>query len=253
MRIDWWTLALQTINVLILIWILARFFFRPIINIVAKRQEEAKKLLTDAALARQEAADVRSEAVRARAEVAAERERLLAEARNAARVEKQNLLEQSSREIVKLNSEAKAAIAREQAAAEQAIIDHATEISIEIARRLLARFPHRDILHAFVDEICREVHGLSSEVRDNLTSAAATGHPIEVVTATPLSGEETQQVAEALKEAFGLELSLAFHSDPAILAGIELHGQDAVIRNSWRADLERIRKELNRDQHASGS
>ena len=253
MRIDWWTLALQTLNVLILIWILARFFFRPIINIVAKRQEEAKKLLTDAALARQEAADVRSEAVRARAEVAAERERLLAEARNAARVEKQNLLDHSSKEIVKLNSEAKAAIVREQAGAEQAIIDHATEVSIEIARRLLARFPHRDILRAFVDQICREVHGLSSEVRDNLTSPAATGHPIEVVTATPLSGEETQQVADALKEAFGLELSLAFHSDPAILAGIELHGHDAVIRNSWRADLERIRKELNRDRHASGS
>jgi F-type H+-transporting ATPase subunit b len=185
--------------------------------------------------------------------VAAERERLLAEARNAAQVEKQNLLDQSSKEIVKLNSEAKAAIAREQAAAEQAIVDHATEISIEIARRLLARFPHRDTLHAFVDQICREAHGLSSVVRDNLTSAAATGHPIEVVTATPLSGEETRQVAEALKKAFGLELSLAFHTDPAILAGIELHGHDAVIRNSWRADLERIRKELNRDRHASGS
>ena len=253
MRLDWWTLALQTINVLILIWILSRFFFRPIMDIVAKRQEDTKKMLADAALARREAADVRGEAVKACAELAAERERLLAEARNAARVEKQNLLDHSSKEIVKLNSEAKAAIAREQGAAEQAIIDHATEISIEIARRLLARFPHRDILRAFVDQICREVHALPSEVRDNLISAAATAHPIEVVTATPVSGEEMRQVADALKEAFGLELSLAFRSDPAILAGIELHGQDAVIRNSWRADLERIRKELNRDQHASSS
>ena len=253
MRIDWSTLALQTINVLILIWILARFFFRPIMDIVAKRQEETKKMLADAALARREAADVRSEAVKARADLAAERESLLAEARNAAQVEKQNLLEQSSKEIVKLNSEAKAAISREQAAAEQAIVDHATEISIEIARRLLTRFPHRNILGAFVDQICHEVHGLSSEVRDNLISAAASGHPIEVVTATPLSGEETQQVAEALKKTFGFELSLVFHSDPAILAGIELRGQDAVILNSWRADLERIRKELNRDQHASSS
>jgi F-type H+-transporting ATPase subunit b len=253
MRIDWWTLALQTLNVLILIWILARFFFRPIMDIVAKREEQTKKTLADAALARREAAHVRSEAVKARSEVAAERERLLAEARNAARLEQQNLLDQSSKEIVKLNSEAKAAIAKEQAVAEQAIVDHATEISIEIARRLLARFPHRDVLHAFLDQICRDMDGLSSEVRDNLLSAAATGHPIEVVTATPLSGEEAQQVGEALKGAFGLELSLAFHSDPAILAGIELHGQDALIRNSWRADLERIRKELNRDQHASSS
>ena len=57
MHIDWWTLALQTVNVLVLIWLLARFFFRPVVDIVAKRQEEANKLLADAAAARQEAAD----------------------------------------------------------------------------------------------------------------------------------------------------------------------------------------------------
>ena len=81
MRIDWWTLALQTVNVLVLIWLLARFFFRPVMDIVVKRQEEAKKLLADAARTRQEATDLRADADRARAQIAAERERLIAEAR----------------------------------------------------------------------------------------------------------------------------------------------------------------------------
>ena len=48
MHIDWWTLAFQTVNVLVLIWILARFFFRPVVDIVAKRQEEANKVLAEA-------------------------------------------------------------------------------------------------------------------------------------------------------------------------------------------------------------
>ena len=34
MRIDWWTLVLQTVNVLILVGILARFLFRPVIAIM---------------------------------------------------------------------------------------------------------------------------------------------------------------------------------------------------------------------------
>ena len=56
MPIDWWTLALQTVNVLILVWLLARFFCRPVAAmIVAKRQEQASKLLADAVAARQEA------------------------------------------------------------------------------------------------------------------------------------------------------------------------------------------------------
>jgi F-type H+-transporting ATPase subunit b len=38
MHIDWWTLALQTVNALVLIWILTRFFFHPVMNIIAKRQ-----------------------------------------------------------------------------------------------------------------------------------------------------------------------------------------------------------------------
>ncbi len=54
MHIDWWTLALQTVNVLILIWILGRFFFRPVADIVAKRQEETASCLADADAARKE-------------------------------------------------------------------------------------------------------------------------------------------------------------------------------------------------------
>ena len=253
MRIDWWTLALQTVNVLVLIWLLARFFFRPVMDIVIKRQQEANKLLTDAANARQEASDVRADADKARAKIAAKRERLIAEARNAAQTEKQNLLAQSSQEIAKRHGEAEAAIARDRAAAEVAIIDRASDLSVGIAQRLLARFPHQDILYAFIDEICREVRALSPEARESLASAAATGHPIEIVTATPLSGEQTQHVRGALKEAFGVELPFAFRSDLAIISGIELNGHNAIIRNSWRADLDRIRQELSRDQHARQS
>ena len=43
MTIDWWTLGLQTINVLILIWILARFLFRPVAKIIAAERAAAQQ------------------------------------------------------------------------------------------------------------------------------------------------------------------------------------------------------------------
>ena len=48
----------------------------------------------------------------------------------------------------------------------------------------------------------------------------------------------------ALNEAVRRELPVAFRSDPALIAGIELHGRNTIIRNNWQADLERIREEL---------
>lgn len=90
MRIDWWTLALQTVNVLILIWILGRFFFRPVADIVTKRQEATDKLLSDAAAALQKAAGARDEAEKIRAAIVAEEDRLIAEARKSAQAEREN-------------------------------------------------------------------------------------------------------------------------------------------------------------------
>ena len=52
MRIDWWTLGLQTVNVLILVAILARFLFRPVIAIMEERQAAAAKALGDAETAK---------------------------------------------------------------------------------------------------------------------------------------------------------------------------------------------------------
>jgi F-type H+-transporting ATPase subunit b len=253
MQIDWWTLALQTVNVLVLIWILARFFFRPIADIIAKRQETTNRLSADAAAARKKAASALANAEKARAEIAAERKNLLTEAQKSAQIEKTKLLEQASQEIARLHRESKAAITRDRAAADQQIVDHASELSVEIARRLLARLPPTIALEAFLAALCREVHALSPEARSSFAAAATTGHAIEVLTSAPLSDQETQHVRGALKEALGLELPFLFRNDAKLLAGIELHGHNIILRNSWQADLERIREELSRGQHAGES
>ena len=87
------------------------------------------------------------------------------------RAKNRNLLAQASKKIAQLHDEAEAAIAREQAAAEEAVIDHATELSVEIAQRLLERLPHREVLRAFIDGTCREVRALAPEMRESLASA----------------------------------------------------------------------------------
>ena len=253
MHFDWWTLALQTVNVLVLIWILARFFFRPIADIIAKRQQETNKLFADAEAAGKQAAAARGEAEKARAEIGAERNRLLAEAQKSAQAEKEKLLQQAAQDAAKLRRESEALIARDRAAAQQQVVDHASTLSVDIARRLLDRLPANLALEAFLAALCREIGKLAPEARSELVAAATAGRPIEVVTPAPLNEKETGQVRDALKQAFGEELPLAFRSDPGLLAGIELQGHNVILRNNWRADLGRIREELSRERHANKS
>ena len=253
MRIDWWTLTLQVVNVLVLIWLLARFLFRPVADIVAERQEEAKRLLADAAAAQQQAADARAEADRAVANIGTKREELMAEAHKSAEAEKANLLAQTSLEIAKLRSEAEAALSRDRAAAETAIIERASELSIDIARRLLGRMAPKTAFDVMVAGICDQILMLPPEARNNLMAPTAADQAIDVITAGPLSEQESEHVRSALEQALGTRLVLTFRADPALLAGIELHGRNTIVRNSWRADLDRIRAELSRDEHSRQS
>ena len=245
MHIDWWTLALQTVNVLILIWILGRFFFRPVADLVAKRREEAVKLLADAEAARKEAEDLRAEAARLRAEIDAQRDRLIADARKAAETEKTSLLAQLSAELEQHRKDAAIGVEKERAAMQRAVLDRANELSVQIARRLLERLPASAAFSAFLEGLSAELAKLPAESRNSL-AASDPDHPLEVVAALTLDDKQIARVREMIHAALGSELPMRLSCDPNLIAGFEIRGRNVIVRNNWQADLATIRKELER-------
>lgn len=245
MHIDWWTLAFQTINVLILIWILGRFFFRPVADLVAKRREEAAKLLGDADAARKQAEDLRAEAASLRAGIDAQRDRLIAEARKAAETEKTSLLAQLSSELDQRRKDATAAIAKERAAMQRAVLERAGELSLQIARRLLERLPPGAAFSAFLDGLGGELGKLPTESRQSLAASTAE-HPLEVVSAMTPDDEQAARLRQVIHAALGSEPPMQLSCDPGLIAGFEIRGRNVIVRNNWQADLAAIRKELDR-------
>src|SRR5580658_7333394 len=81
MTIDWWTLGLQTVNIVILVWLLQRFFWAPIAGMLVERRAAAQKALADAQAARDSARAALADIQRTRAGFAAERDKILADAR----------------------------------------------------------------------------------------------------------------------------------------------------------------------------
>jgi F-type H+-transporting ATPase subunit b len=129
---------------------------------------------------------------------------------------------------------------------EKMLIDRTRELSVEIARRLLGRLTAAAGLDAFLAELCQQVRTLSPQERAAFAQGREENDSMEVVTAAPLSAEEAERVRGALAEAFGSKPVLVFRNDPVVIAGIELQSRHAVLRNSWRGDLDRIREELTR-------
>ncbi len=120
MTIDWWTLGIQAVNVIILVWLLARFFWRPVAAMIAQRRATAQQILTEAETKRSQAADALAEIERTRAGFEGEREAIIAAAHEAAEKARTTMLAAAAKEAATLETAARTAIEKERDAAEAA-------------------------------------------------------------------------------------------------------------------------------------
>lgn len=246
MTIDWWTLGLQTVNVLVLLWILRRFLFRPVAAIVAARQAEAARILDDAAAART-AAEAERTAARKEAEAtAAGRAAAFSAAKAEADRMRDGLLADARAEADRMIAEARAAAAREGRLAEAAAADNARRLAARLADRLLDRLPPEGRLAGFAAGLADAVADLSADARTRLAAAA----PLAVTAARLPDETEAAALKARLAAAFGHPVDVVLAEDPALLAGYELTGGGVVVANSLSADLSRIVKDLARDDGA---
>ncbi|GLR67883.1 ATP synthase subunit b [Acidocella aquatica] len=239
MSIDWATLGLQALNVLILVWLLARFFWRPVAGMIEQRRAAAQALLADAGAKNEAAKAALAEITQTRAGFAQEREALLAQAQAQAAAARAALLAEAAQEAEALRREARAAMQTEQAAAAQAWRERASRLAVDIAARLAARLQGEAVQAAFLEYLLHEIQALPPAARQ----VAA----LEVASATEISAAAQSEITARISAALGAAPRITFKTEPALIAGLELRGPHLRISNSWRADLDRIEQDLTHD------
>jgi F-type H+-transporting ATPase subunit b len=241
MQIDWWTLGFQTVNALVLIWLLAHFLFRPVVSAIAARQKAAGQLLADAQAARAAAENERDKAAAETTRLAEHRSEALKAAEAEAAAAKAVLLNEAQAEADKLRAAAKAEIEAERRTEALAAEDRAGRLAVDIATKLLDRLPHEARVAAFIDGIAT---GLAKLPEGTRASVGADGASVRLTAARAVTPEEVEAFRKALAGVLGHPVLLEVSVEPQLIAGLELEAPHAVVRNSFRADLIRLKSEL---------
>ncbi len=247
MTIDWWTLGFQTVNVGILIWLLARFFWSPVAAMIEQRRASTQQTLADAEARRGQADAALAQIERTRAGFAGEREAILAAAQEEAEREAALRRDEAAKQAASFEAAARAAIESERAAAERAWAEQAARLAVEIAGRLAARLDSAAVRAAFLDWLIIAIRALPDEKR---RAAGTDGGVLEAISATPIDPLEQELARKRIAEALGSEPQIVFKTDPSLIAGLELGGPHLAVSNSWRADLARILADITHaDEH----
>ncbi|MEM5365805.1 F0F1 ATP synthase subunit B [Paraburkholderia azotifigens] len=240
MKIDWSTLALQTVNVLILVWLLQRYLFRPVARIIAERQSAAQALIADAEAARLAVRKELDAMTADRAQLAARRAEALAQIERDADQQRAALLAAAHEEADRLRAEAVAEIELDRAALAHEASARAVELAVDVARKLLERVPDSMRVEPFIEGLVNGVNGLSPTARQALLADAS----LQLTVPRALTAHEQHTCEAALSAALGHAVAWRAQIDGTLVAGLELAGRHGIVRNSWRDQLEQVRNGL---------
>lgn len=242
MTVDWWTLGLQTINVVILIWALSRFFWKPVAAIIEQRRVTARKMLDEAESMKAKQETQLADIEQIRAGFRQERDTILSVARQEAEQLREAMLQQATQEVAEKTDAGMATLRKLEQDQEAAWSERATSLAIMIAGKLLGRLhgPGADTL--FLDPLVAAIQALPEPT---LRAVAADHVELNAVSGSELSADAQTLCRDRIHASLGAAPRIVFRTDPDLIAGLELRGDHLLIDNSWRADLRRIEAELS--------
>lgn len=251
MHLDGWTIALQTVNFAILVWLLHRFLYQPVLRVIDARKAEVQRHYDDARTAEDKAKAALAAIEAQRTGIAAEREAALkaatAEAEDAAAARRAR----AEREAQALLDTARKSLDEERRHA----LDEARRVALDLgaafARRLLADVPMPLRAEAWIERIEQHLQSLPRAELDALAGQLAQGRSLTIVTAAPLPAVTSDAWRSRLCRLLGDGIAASFEVDPALVAGAELHFPTAILRFSLKSALETARTEigLHADAH----
>lgn len=230
MKFNIWTFLLQTINFIVLLFILKRLLFKPVREILQKRRDLVRETLEKAELTQKEALALKEEQQAEMGRLAELKVRMIDEMRSDVLEEKKKLLAEAGRDAAERVEKAMALFEKEKAGFEAGLKERAVEtvhlFSTNLLRDITDEELHRGIWRRFRNELER----ISKEI------AARRMHDeevkIELASAYPLGEEELGVLQDALEKDISRKVTIHQTIDETLIAGLTLRSNDLVYDSS---------------------
>jgi len=223
MLIDWFTICAQALNFLILVWLLKRFLYRPILHAIDAREKRIAAELADADAKKAEAQKERDEFQHKNEEFDQQRDELLSKAKDEVNAERQHLLDEARQAADALRAKRQDALNREQQILNNEITHRTREEVFAIARKTLTDLAGTTLEERLGEVFTRRLRELGGEAKESLAMALKTSaNPALVRSAFDLPAEQRAAIQQALNDTFSADIHVRFETAPNVISGIEL-------------------------------
>lgn len=238
MQLNWSTFLLEIVNFAILVWILKRFLYKPVLDIIARRREAVEKITAAANATRAESETLKGQYERRLGDWEREKDK----AREALQQElddlRQRRLAEVEAEVAAAKERARVNEARHRQAARDAGEREALTLAASFATRLLTRLASPALDAGLAAAALGDLKSLPADKRAAIGDVLRGVASARVTSATPLAEPTRDAVRGAMRELAGDHIDCEFEEDPALLAGIRIVAGPWILHDNLLDGLE---------------
>ena len=223
MLIDWFTVGAQALNFLILVWLMKRFLYKPILHAIDEREKRVATELANADKKKAEAQKESDEFKHKNEEFDQQRAALLSKATDEAKAERQRLLDEARQAADALSAKRQETLRNDAHNLNQAIARRTQQEVFAIARKALTDLATTSLEERLGEMFTRRLREMDGQAKAGLAEALKTASdPALVRSAFDLPAEQRAAIQNALNETFSAEIHIRFETAPDLISGIEL-------------------------------
>lgn len=223
MELDWTTFVLEIVNFLVLVWLLKRFLYQPVLDFVALRRAGIEQTLTEAHQVREEADALKAQYENRLADWAQERQKTLETLHIEMEQERGRRLADLKRALAEEQEKAQVVEERRRREFSRQAEQAALILAARFAARLLERMADPQTTATLATLLADDLAALPEEQRAALLQAAASGRgPMRVQSAHLLDAGQRQGLESAFAALVGAPLGWEYQQDPTLIAGVRL-------------------------------
>jgi F-type H+-transporting ATPase subunit b len=223
MLIDWFTVVAQLLNFFILVWLMKRFLYKPILNAIDEREKHTATELANADMKKVDAQKISDEFSLKNKVFDLERAGLLSKAVEDAQAEGLRLLAVARNVATALGLKQQETLKAEERALHQMVSDRIRHEVFEMTRKTLTDLSGMSLEERMVDVFIHRLSELHTEEKSLLTSTLqASPNNLIIRTTFELSAVQNAIVEGAIKKELGAEVQMRFETTPDLISGIEL-------------------------------
>jgi F-type H+-transporting ATPase subunit b len=223
MQLDWSTFILEIINFVILVWLLKHFFYKPVMNIIARRKQAIQETLDKSEKIREEAESLKSQYENRLEDWEKEKETARIKLHHEIEAERKLELQKLTKSIQQEKERADVLMQRHQASTMKKNEKLAIEQGMAFSTRLLSRLANPDLEASIIHIILEDIGNLSDEKKNELQKAGAeTKEPVRVSSAYKIEKANRDAIKNILADIFKKPVEIEFKQDSSLLAGIHI-------------------------------